>query len=323
MTEIIATNSTDMLSGVATSNTSTFNSTYANFGVKWDYSTQKIHTFANTYNEFWQRLDIYPIIDTYFQNEGVYFPLFFTDGSYFSTVHIKGSTNTFRTYDGTGAFANNTFVMSNAALQTMDLHVIRDNGDSTSTVELYLNESLVASRTGSINGKTVATKISVGGSGSSLRANTVFSNLHVSDVSTIGRKFRACKLETVGTYNEFLGAGFSGLNDGNPVSYAHANTAGARVSGTIDYLALPGGAGTISAVALSSTVRAEGPSVNPDSIAHFIRVANTNYDQSAIIPSGYRQSFITTLATNPATSLSWVQSDLENMEFGLLSANSA
>lgn len=146
------------------------------------------------------------------------------------------------------------------------------------------------------------------------------SNIRVSSTDTRGKDFMALNLNTVGNYNQFDLDGFNALTDLTDKLLARSQTAGQRVSGTLDFASIPDN-GAISEVKLVSVFSVDSAVANPNALAHFVRSGTTDYDQSLVAPTAFREIAVTSLPTNPATASSWALADLNGMEFGLLSGN--
>jgi hypothetical protein len=216
------------------------------------------------------------------------------------------------------------------ALSRIDIFIRfnEDGNANNSTFQVYVNGVLSYDKsnfarftTGTVLNYEHALYVGAGGSAfDGLDDPFTISNVRVSTSDTRGKDFLALRLNAVGTYNQFDLDGFTALTDLTGRKLARSQTVGQRVSGTLDFAAIPDN-GAISEVKLVTAFAVDSDAANPNALAHFVRSGTTNYDQTLAAPALFRDVLITPLVNNPVDSGPWALSDLDGMQFGLLSGN--
>jgi len=210
-------------------------------------------------------------------------------------------------------------------LNRYDIHIVFEETDPlNSTFEVYVDNVLMYQKlnqprnSGAVPWRKA---ISIGQSHDWRPFEWFYlSNFRISTADTRGKEFMSLSLDAVGNYNQFDLDGFDALVDPNSSKVARSQTAGQRVSGTLDFASIPDN-GAISEVKLVSVGAVDSATPNPNALAHFVRSGGTDYDQASVEVTNWRTTILTSMPTNPATAAAWALADLNGMEFGLLSGN--
>lgn len=336
MTDILLTNNAQIIGGVHDTTVGHFPSDYATHCIRFPFGTGTQIVLPNAENEIW--VSFYIRTGTPTNNLGERPCLFLSSDNFnFPAIglYARGSAlEWFQQTNGSSSsdttWSKNTTALAVNTMTRMDIFIrFEEVSDSlNSTVQFYLNGVLSfelnnAARYTTNPGPGYKKILYLGNPGDSVPAFTDFfsiSNLRISTTDTRGKNFLSLPLNTVGTYNQFDLDGFAALNDQTNRLIARSQTAGQRVSGTLDFASIPDN-GAISEVKLSSVFSVDSVSANPNALAHFVRDGTTNYDQSLLSPVNFRDVLLTSLTNNPATASEWTLADLNGMQFGLLSGN--
>lgn len=323
MTDILITNAFQLLGTSIRTSATYYDANYADHASWLPNANSKI--FDVDENDFWIQFTMYRTYQGYLAGSADAFYFYFTSGDIWCSLPIVSGIQKFRYRAAPGGASTTVEVtIPSMTVTTIDIHIIKDNGDGTATFDLYVDGSLLNAYTGTRGGGTVSGKFMIGSPGTwgnQGEGGGYISNLHISTSSTLNTRFRSIPVDTVGTYNMFVGGGFDGLVDGAPLTFAWSDTAAQRVSGTIDHTLIPTGVGTITSVAVTTITQPQGPSVSPNSLAHFVRSGTTNYDQTPVTPAAGSNPMVTEMVNNPATASAWETADFNGIEFGLVSSH--
>lgn len=320
MTDLLFTNTPSYFNGVQSTSSGKFNPAYADYCAQVDdYVKPNVSLYGE--DDVWVQFDWYWDGTSGSAEDGIMWEFYEASGASWIYVDIYNGATSIERLDSTGSYTTEAITLLKGTLVTVDIHIVK-NPSGNSTLEIYQNEALAYSFTGARQSGTshyVGDLISIGGSDYLISGKYVYmSNLRVSTIDTRGRKFSIKKLSTVGTYDEFSGGGFAALID--DTQWPFSDTAGDRESGTLDYAAITDN-GAPAKIVLQTSILADA-SASPNSIAHFVRDSATNYDQTALTPTAGITSILSSeLTTNPDTGLAWEHTDLNGMEFGLVSSN--
>lgn len=202
--------------------------------------------------------------------------------------------------------------VANAQLRTFDIRVRHTALELQ--VDLYINELLLLTKTFSVAAEIVPRSIRMGGAtGDHNDVGLHFSELIVSDSDTRNARLDLLRPVSAGVYENWDGP-LSSLADDDPTT-GMTTTLADQSQSTI--LTPYTGANNISnVVQVSTTVRGIN---SPEHLQHLIRMSGVDY-LTADFTLPYAKDFqVTDWKLNPATSLPWAATDLDNVEFGFKS----
>lgn len=321
MTDFIITNDPSVIGGTKDETAGRFDATYSKHGTAYPIRYSFTHPLPPGEDDLWLQFGHWRQIDTHYYHDTTAHIIPFADGNPWVRWQAVDGIMAVEVYDGSGgAMTSYTVPNNDETFETWDWHIVRNDGSNNATFAFYINGVQQMTHTGPIGSDVIADRFTLGATGDLFGEADVmvFSNMRLSNVSTLDTRFCSLLVSTVGTYDEFGGGGFAALMDYDAATVATSDAAGQRVSGTINFADVP--TGTIASVSVASRSRAEGPSVNPNTLAHFIRDNATNYDQAPVTPGAGYAAIVTEMAINPDTGVAWLPGDLDGMEFGLLSS---
>jgi len=185
----------------------------------------------------------------------------------------------------------------------------------TTTVDLYVDGTLVTSATNTNNGSRGIPNKAVYRSqniGYQTMNRAHFSEFIIANTSTIGMRLDELPPTTAGSLTDMTG-NVADLLTIDASTGLLTDVVGERHTWNP---ATYGGTGSI--VALVLTTRAHRQSGVPSNLRQSLRIGGTNYDGADISVSEFTRAQ-TVWETNPATSVAWVAADFTGLEAGLLS----
>lgn len=187
---------------------------------------------------------------------------------------------------------------------------------STTTVEVYVNGSLVMSATNTANGgRGIPNRLVCRGGNIGYqnlnRAN--YSEFIIATTSTIGMRLDELQVNSAGFHSDMSGT-LTDLNTADPTTGLLSTGAGQRTSW--NPVAYAGSGGIVAVVASGRAHRKSG---TPSKLAYFLRLGSTDYD-GADQTIGESTVWQKVWETNPATSVAWAGADLSGIQVGLKSA---
>lgn len=202
-----------------------------------------------------------------------------------------------------------TSFLFGAALRTVDIMYKADGTNRTTT--MYVDGAILSTRTTASTNLQLPRQVDLGGND---RGDLFYSQFVISDTPLVGRKVGFVRPNAAGADADWTG-GFAELGDTNIASIAFADAVGERVS------SIPSAwtgltTGTIERVVPIGIGAATG--AGPQSVAHYLKIAGTNYDSTPSPMGAVPDFFVSEYALNPDTGAIWTFADLAALEMGLL-----
>lgn len=183
------------------------------------------------------------------------------------------------------------------------------------TLKVYVNSSLAIDMTlaSNPNGLTPPSRFSIGHGFGDYDSNLPISEILVADGDTRNARLDLLRPIAAGAYEEWLGS-LGVLADDDTTT--GMTTIDADKRQTVKLSPYTGAPNISNLVAISSTTRGQN---SPTGLKHTVRLSTVDYD-GPVIPLGNSLQYnITDWQLNPATSLPWIDSDLNLIETGFVS----
>lgn len=315
-TDLLLTNDPGRIGGFRDTTAGRFDPNYATHGTRLDtYREDSENPSVSLYgeNEVWVQFTLWEDSNNTINFAGQFLAWRYDTGEAWTEIDVTGFGNkqVARRAAPGGAITNTSIDMQDGLRHVVDVHLVKDNGSGQSVFEVYKNNTQIFTYTGA-SGGTLVDFLELGGV--EWAAGATISNLWVSTASTVGKRNRLVSLEDVGNYDGLVGTYEDMANPGS-LGVLEATEGDQKVSGVLT--SSSPNVGAISAISVCITAASFTESPDPDGIVPFVRIDDTDYEQTEVAVSPYPEQVISTMTTNPDTTSAWVYADLSGLEFGL------